>query len=256
MTDCFEFDIRKIYMIAGKTESERFVFRNDCREWDGFVLFTNGVGSYIDANQTVHAIKRGSLVLLNKNDCYAFDTVGSCSYITAAFDFSVQCKELESLPKLLTVNEKQIAEISALCEIWQKRKPSSVMRCKAGLYTLYSNVIEHSYTGSPTTEHAVRVALEFIHENYPRNFAFGEIAAQCRLSPSYLRAIFRRVMNMSVTEYRDLLRTESAKEMLTSGCFSVKETANRLGYCDVYHFTKVFTKLHGISPAKYARALR
>jgi transcriptional regulator GlxA family with amidase domain len=63
-------------------------------------------------------------------------------------------------------------------------------------------------------------------------------------------------MNMSVTEYRDCLRNKSAKEMLASGCFSVKETANILGYYDVYHFTKIFTRQNGISPAKYARTLR
>ena len=51
--------------------------------------------------------------------------------------------------------------------------------------------------------------------------------------------------------YRDNLRIIAAKEMLESGIFSATEIAAELGYCDIYHFSKVFKKYVGVSPTEY-----
>ena len=58
---------------------------------------------------------------------------------------------------------------------------------------------------------------------------------------------------MTITQYRDNLRINVAKELLESGHFSVTEISIELGYCDIYHFSKIFKQIVGISPQKYIK---
>ena len=63
-------------------------------------------------------------------------------------------------------------------------------------------------------------------------------------------------MGCSILEYRDRLRINAAREMLQSGFFSVGEVAAALGYCDVYHFSRVFTAHVHCPPGKFRRTAR
>jgi len=58
---------------------------------------------------------------------------------------------------------------------------------------------------------------------------------------------------MTVGKYRESLRIASAKEMLESGYFTVTEIATQLGFCDVYHFSKVFSACVGCSPTSWIK---
>ena len=97
-------------------------------------------------------------------------------------------------------------------------------------------------------------AVDFIHNNFKRNFTTEELSRHCAMSPSYLRTKFLKKLGVTVTEYRDNLRISAAKEMLKSEAFSINDIADALGYFDVSHFSKFFTKKCGMTPTKYAES--
>ncbi len=47
------------------------------------------------------------------------------------------------------------------------------------------------------------------------------------------------------------LKMNYAAELLMKKHLSVKEAANAVSFFDPYHFSRVFKKIHGISPSKY-----
>ncbi len=100
---------------------------------------------------------------------------------------------------------------------------------------------------------AVWEARNYLHENYTRHFSTAKIADRCHISPSELRLLFARATGTTMTAYRDDLRMQQAKELLCFSDFTMKEIADMLGYCDVYHFSKVFRRLCGTSPGAYAK---
>ena len=65
---------------------------------------------------------------------------------------------------------------------------------------------------------------------------------------------FKNSQGVSIMDYREKLRIRSAKDMLKSNAFRIKEIASALGYCDVYHFSKRFKSATGKTPANYLKS--
>ena len=84
----------------------------------------------------------------------------------------------------------------------------------------------------------------------------AELARECELSRVDLLRAFRRSVGM--TPYRWLLerRIEVAKEKLRDGRLSLADVAKECGFWDQSHFTHHFTRIVGVSPGAWRRALK
>ena len=71
-------------------------------------------------------------------------------------------------------------------------------------------------------------------------------------SVSNLEKSFKKHLKASPVNYRHKIRIEHAKQLLAGG-YSVKETAEKVGYSDIYYFSRMFKKLSGTTPGKYAK---
>ncbi len=247
-----KFDISDIYTVVLKNETDPFRYHCPARQWDGFVLFTSGNGDFMQ-EESVYPLQSGSLVLLRRGDCYRFSFSAPCSYITAALDL-VSCSEMDRLPTVVSSGGENIHHILRAASCWARHAGDSFMRAKVSLLSLYTNLMAESGAESGQKEHpAVREARNYLHENYTRHFSTAKIADRCHISPSELRLLFARATGTTMTAYRDDLRMQQAKELLCYSDFTMKEIADMLGYCDVYHFSKVFRRLCGTSPGAYTK---
>lgn len=254
MDSVLNFNIDTIYTVIYKREPFDFRFDNPGRDWDGFVLFTGGNAVFSTNDGRQVSCARGTLLLLRRHDVYSILSSDGCDYITSAFDFSPYCTEgLRKIPTAVTCSEDTIKWIAAMEKKWQLQQWDSQIRCRIGLLELYADLLHTWFKpGAEVRDSMVNAAVEYIHRHFRENFSATQIADHCAVSPSYLRARFRECMNMTITEYRNDLRINAAKQMLQSGLFSVKETAVELGYCDVYYFSKCFAAETGVTPARFS----
>ena len=58
-------------------------------------------------------------------------------------------------------------------------------------------------------------------------------------------------MHVSLPDYIRAVRVERAKLMLSASELPIQEIADRLQFCSRAHFSDVFKKLVGVTPAKY-----
>ena len=72
------------------------------------------------------------------------------------------------------------------------------------------------------------------------------------MSPGYLSRLFQRFGHGSPYEHLTRKRMVHAAELLDSGHLLVREVAERLGM-DPFHFSRVFKRIHGLSPAQFIR---
>ena len=249
-----DIDIDDIVIIAEKTEPAFFDFTCNPRHHDGFVYFIQGEGSLdILTDNTSLPVHDGTLFWFRQGDSYRFRVNAGCRYITSAYRLTRDTIGVAASPTPFVshVSAKTALAITQLSREWERHHAFSYLRCRLGILSLYTNLLAETHR--PQTDPTICIAVEFIHKNFRRPFSGAELANACALSLSHLRQKFRSEIGMTVTEYRDSLRMDSAREMLSSGLFTPKETAFELGYSDVYHFTKAFTAHVGIPPARFAK---
>lgn len=104
--------------------------------------------------------------------------------------------------------------------------------------------------------YAVKKIISYLTENYEHKISLDQIARNMYLSPVYISKIFKEETGESPINYLIKIRLEKAKEILTNEeNLSIKEVAGRVGYEDVYHFSKLFKKYYGIAPLYYRKSV-
>ncbi len=99
----------------------------------------------------------------------------------------------------------------------------------------------------------VRMAIQYIEENYSREIYLADIAELVNLNPVYISNLFKKQTGQNLTEYIMNYRIDIAKELLKKNDLSVKEVAYSVGYTDAHYFVKVFKKVVGAKPSEYRK---
>lgn len=78
-----------------------------------------------------------------------------------------------------------------------------------------------------------------------------EIARDGHVDPAYLCRLFRRFANESPYHHLTRLKIAHAATLLLRQHAAVNEVARAVGFDDPYHFSRVFKRVHALSPRKF-----
>lgn len=95
--------------------------------------------------------------------------------------------------------------------------------------------------------------LEVIKTDSSKNYNNRELAEMAGLSINQLLRNFRRVTGTTPQIYIQRERIHNACAMLHFSDFSIDEVADATGFCDRYHFSRVFRKMTGEPPAQFKK---
>ncbi len=100
----------------------------------------------------------------------------------------------------------------------------------------------------------VAEALRLIEARCLEPIGLSDIAAQLHLSPAYLTTRVRQETGLTVQGWIIAHRMAEARRLLQHGDELVEIVAERVGYADATHFTRLFRRHHGATPGAW-RAL-
>ncbi|QRY65578.1 helix-turn-helix transcriptional regulator (plasmid) [Ensifer sp. PDNC004] len=106
---------------------------------------------------------------------------------------------------------------------------------------------------SPLAAWQLRRAVEYIDENWGRNIRLEELASLAGLSQSHFSHAFKASTGMAPHQWQINARVERAKELLLKNEASLTTVAAETGFSDQAHFTRVFRKVVGATPAAWKR---
>ena len=101
----------------------------------------------------------------------------------------------------------------------------------------------------------IKRAKEILSADLDGRVPLKEVASECRLSVSHFSRAFRRTMGAAPHNWLLTHRIAVAKEKLRDRRLSLSDVALACGFADQSHLTRVFTRIVGVSPGAWRRAL-
>jgi AraC-like DNA-binding protein len=89
----------------------------------------------------------------------------------------------------------------------------------------------------------------YLEDNYRRDLSLAGIARQFSVSPPHLSAEFKRCFGLSPVRYVIEYRLQEAELLLKDNNLQIAEIAEKVGWNDVYHFSKIFKRHRGVPPS-------
>ena len=116
-------------------------------------------------------------------------------------------------------------------------------------------VIQISSDNQNKEKNLVKIAEDFIEENYAEDITLDDIAKEVNLSANYFSRIFKECTGVNFSDRLLSYRMEKAKQILRETNYSIKDVAFMVGYYDPNYFTKLFKKYTGITSREYRRKI-
>ncbi|MBB3113027.1 YesN/AraC family two-component response regulator [Paenibacillus phyllosphaerae] len=191
------------------------------------------------------------------------DAAAIATYLHASFDHVIRTRSL--------------GEVSELCEAWtsaldtfrvERGLPAlkqlmeeggirtDQWRTLAGIRAWLHGKLEEAFASGTHQGYSrkIRETMEYIAAHYAEELSAESIALHLGISGEHLRHLFKQETGQTLLDYITMYRIEKAKSLLESGRFRLYEIAGKVGYKSSHYFSKVFSKLVGMSPLDYAEA--
>lgn len=99
----------------------------------------------------------------------------------------------------------------------------------------------------------VEAIINYINKNYNKPITIEELANIVGYAPRYIFKFFRKVTSVTPVKYINLVRIQKAKELILSTSYKMNEIAEKVGFSDVYYFSRVFKAIEGKSPMQFKK---
>lgn len=135
---------------------------------------------------------------------------------------------------------------------WHTKKPSSHYLCQAELCKLLACILSYKQTEiNDFSENNFAETIEYIHMHFAdKDLKVETLAKIAGMSDTYYRKLFAQKHRTTPLKYIHSLRLALAKELLTSGYYTVTETANKCGFDSQNYFSAVIKKAFGKTPSE------
>lgn len=97
----------------------------------------------------------------------------------------------------------------------------------------------------------INVSVSYMQQHIHEMIALKTMAQSVNLSASHFSSLFRKKTGFPPIEYFNHLKVQKACQYLLFTELRIKEIADKLGIEDQYYFSRMFTKLMGMSPVAY-----
>ena len=156
-------------------------------------------------------------------------------------------------PRLITLFTEMLDELEHGCGLSHLLLSSSALSYLLALVWKLSRV--QGENGIDSTVR-VRHVAEQLRQHPERPVSVGALAANANLSASHFCNIFKRITGFAPVEFLLHVRIQRACELLDTTDQPIKRIASEIGFSDPLYFSRVFTKVHGMSPSAYRSVLK
>ena len=98
-------------------------------------------------------------------------------------------------------------------------------------------------------------AIRYIEHNYMHKISLSEVAEKTYVSQWHLSKLLNRNLGQNFSEILNNIRIKEAQKLLRNPSLRIGDIAERVGFMDMAHFSRVFKKSVGISANEYRNSI-
>jgi AraC-like DNA-binding protein len=99
----------------------------------------------------------------------------------------------------------------------------------------------------------VTASIHYMKENIGKKLTLVEIAAHAGYSVSYFSALFNKRTGYAPLTYLNQLKIQQACKFLDLTDMKINQIGYKIGIDDTYYFSRLFSKIMGVSPREYKK---
>lgn len=104
---------------------------------------------------------------------------------------------------------------------------------------------------SPAPARALQVVYDLVSRRYADPLSLDDLARAANLERTYFCRLFRRATGIPPMEFLAQYRVQVACRLLQQTPDSITAIAGQVGFGDVSHFSRTFSRLVGVPPSRY-----
>jgi len=232
------------------------------------VLYTSGNG-YMQIANRLHPVKQGTLAVIAPGISHAFSPSGGCvSYHALTFALKNGTDSLawdtdrllaHYLGKPINLQPLTHPDVSGFALLRRRieslvsalqNQPIDWLQHQLNMISLLRLIgdLGTATTPLPGLVEQTQVLLDARFAD--PSLTLQSLAAELHTTPEHLCRQFRRQTGSSPIQYRNRLRIQAARALLRNTNLPCKAIADRLGYSDLYTFSKAYRRAAGHSPVQ------
>ncbi len=150
-------------------------------------------------------------------------------------------------------NQKYISLCREIIDSFNSEEDGHKLKAKAKLYELLFLIVSEMDSKTTISKNKIDPAIKYINNNIDKKITNSELAKMCFVSEVYLRKLFLKITGVTPQQYVIQRKIKMAKSWLLSTRMAINEIAFKLGYPDVYSFSKSFKIHSGCSPQQFRK---
>ncbi len=112
---------------------------------------------------------------------------------------------------------------------------------------------DYSNKSFDKSHHLVENIKNYIYENIENKLSSSIIAGELNYNCDYIERVFKKQLNMTITQFIQLSRINHSTSLLAHSTMSISEIANLAGFSSKEDFYRVFKKIKHTSPSAYRK---
>jgi AraC-like DNA-binding protein len=117
----------------------------------------------------------------------------------------------------------------------------------------YERRIQNPMLALGSEDEVIAHICEFIKLHHARSLSLAQICQLCGMSQSAFSNKFKKHVGLTFVEYRNQIRIDIAKDLLTDSDYKILNICHKVGFDDLSFFSRTFKKQVGLSPGSYRK---